>query len=499
VGVGLKRSIAAAIVVLVALGIGALTIVTRPDVSRGGRFVFADEGHNLRVTSVVSGGGRLYQDVFTPYGPAAAWAAISAARIGGNTPLTYDFLILFLNTTAIAFVFFTLSRLATPAWALALTLICAVPAMLAPGSMLGGLMVSPYVALERCVFAALMWMWQPSSQRSWKRSLAIGLVAGACQWIRFGTVILAAGGLVAADLVAERSRDDRRGLMRHLAIVASGVIAAEVLLVAWAFATLPGAVAADLVWPAYFVSSYDWVTAAERWPTLSVRSALAQYGAAIAGLALGPFVLWRSRRSVAAPLIAFLLCAYVLGIAGLFRHAHHFRQYAWWLTVAAALVASISTVRVRVAVLAASAVVFVTMIRGVMMPPAPGVWVETPSSGAVYLTASEAEDVAALNALAATVEGRGQSLIVGPLAAGWHVLFEHRSPIRHAWFLSTVVRPREAEAIGDAMSAAGAIVVCGQDKSLRALNLPAPVAAKVAGVFSRSRPISGRCDAHVRE
>ncbi len=471
----------------------------RPDQTQGARFLFSDEGHNLLVSSVVAAGGRIYSDVFTPYGPFTVWSALIAARIGGNTPVTYEVLNLLLNTLALAMVFALIRKYTSPLWAMLLTLIPAVPAMLAPGSLLGGGVESPYMALERVVFAALLLMWDAPDRRSWRRSLLIGVVAGSCQWIRFGNVILAVIGVFAADLLAYRKGGDRKMLIRKMAGVAVGVVAVEMALVAWAGITLPWPVARDLLWPSYSLPSYDWVTRDLRWPAASVSLLAAQYGGAVAGLVIGSVILWRSRRSPGAPLVAFLLCAYLAGAAGLFRHAWHFRQYGWWLAVAGSLAAASSTVRVRVGVLGMSAWVFVAMMRGLAEPPSPGAWVQTPASGAVYLSAEEAENVRALNALAATIEGRGQRIVVGPMASGWYALFSHQPPTRHTWFLSGLVRPWERQSVAHALTSSGAVVVCGDNRTLAALKLPREIELELAATLSQHRAISRGCEAYFRE
>ena len=398
-------------------------------------------------------------------------------------------------------VFAGLLRVMTPGWAWLFTLTGLVPAMLAPGSLLGGLGISPYVALDRLAIAIAVWLWRAPAERSTARSVAIGLAAGLCQWIRFGGALFIVAGVIAADGVAGWAAHDRRLIWRQVSAMALGAAAVQAALIAWAVTMLPWAMARDVLWPAYYVANYLWVTPGLRWPAWpSWHLVIAQYGPALAGAVCGAIAVWRARTSRAAPLVAFVLGAYLAGVLGLFRHVHHFRQYAWLLVTAGAYAAAVFPTRVRAALVVWAAPTLAVMLHALFAAPAPGVWRSTPAAGPLYLSESVSERVDALNTLADVAARHGRTLLAGPDASGWYGVFGRQTPSRHTWFLAGVVRPWEAERVSAELTAAYGVAICpARDESFGGLNLPADLTRALARTFPRIERVGPDCAVHLRD
>ena len=412
---GLSTASAVVLLLAVALAVGIYPLMARPDVVQGEAFLFSDEGMTLLLGSVLHAGGRLYLDIYTPYAPLSVWMWQAFASVAGNTPMAFGALQAGLNTAVLLLVFATLRRFMAPAWALAFTVICVLPAVMIRGQILGGYWAGTYIGVERLLLALLLFCWRPPLERTLTRSLALGVMLGAFQWVKFGSVVFFAGGFLAAEALAISGARDRRAAVRHTMIALAVVIAAEGAQVLWAVSTLPWAVARDVVWPSFGVRMYETIPTAVRFPPFASHVYLFRRDAAIvAGAGLGAMFVWKHRQSPAAPVVAFLLVSYLMGATLLFRHVYHFYQYAWIPAAAAGFAMAAASVRARMVVLLWCLPVLAISLKGMLAVPRPGEWVQTPAAGALYLSRAAAEDLRALNALEAEVASKG----------GWRARFQ---------------------------------------------------------------------------
>ena len=474
----MRRASAALFVALVILSAGTAAIVARPDRTQGDAFLFGDEGHSLWVTSSLASGKELYTGVYTPYGPAGVWLYYGAASLLENTAATYQALNVALSLVSLVLLQQTLARTGSLGWSVVWTLAAMVPSMLAPGSLLGGLTVSPYVGLERLVLCVVAWRWRPPTTRTAWQSVLLGCVAGGLVWVKFGTTALVVFGVVVADLVPRRD-------LRATALFVAGAGATAAVFVGCAFLIYPASVAADLVWPSFLLESYVWVTPETRWPSFLPLAVVAlQYAPPLAGLALCVAVVAVKGLSPSARLAVPLLAIFVAGSALTFQHAHHVRQYAWLLAAAGGLAAAGLDRRWRIAAVLAVLPACVVAARGVVPPTLPAVRVQTPALGALFLSPDVASRSAALAEYAEQAHARGERILVAPNAAGWHAA--HDVPIsgRHGWFLGGVMRPWEQDAAVSHFERLSAVIICaGADDRWEDLYLPPSVLARVRPLF----------------
>ena len=459
------------------VGVGAAALWLRPDLTQGAGFLFGDEGQNLWLAARLSEGAQVHTDAFTPYGPLTAWTYAAAAAAFGNSPLVFRALSLALSAASLAMLTATFARSLSSSWAALWGVFVMTPLMLGLGPLLGGLTVSTYTGLERVFMASAVLIWRPPSDRSDARSLLIGVLAGCCQWARFGSAAMIVAGVIVCDLAA-----DRKARATWLVIV--GALAVEASLAAWAFAALPVAVAVDVLWPSYLLEAYTWMKLPRTgfspgpWPVWLVR-----YGPALAGLLIVlPALALRGLRPPCNRAAVLLAVAYGAGAATLFWTDHHYRQYAWMAGAAGGL--ALASVRWpwRGAALALSLPACVVMARVILQEPSPTVSLATPGVGVVELTPAEARRVDALAALRASLPG---GLVVAPGGAGWHAAYGAASPTRQAWFVRGVVRPWEHESFLEAYRGVSAVAICpdaGGD--LAQLRLPDVIVPEFAAMFS---------------
>src|SRR2546422_10572665 len=79
---GLARWEAGLVLALVAVALGLAVAATLIRAS----FLFDDAGHNLLIAQTLLGGGTLYRDIFSQYGPIPAYVHAAVAALFGNTP-----------------------------------------------------------------------------------------------------------------------------------------------------------------------------------------------------------------------------------------------------------------------------------------------------------------------------------------------------------------------------------------------------------------------------
>jgi len=496
----LSTRTATIILAALAIIIGIYPLVARPDLVRAGVFLFLDEGHALLSATIINGGGHLYRDLYTPYGPLPAWMWAGIARVAGNTPTAFGVMHVFFNTATLLLVFGTLRRTLTPAWALAFAVVCVLPSVIIRGQIFGGMWVNTYVTVERAVIAGLLFAWRPPIERSFARSFVLGALLGTLQWIKFGTVAFIGAGFVAAEAWSLWSDGRTRAAWRQVGMALVAAAFVEGLMVAWAVASLPWPMARDVIWPSFGVRMYQTPTLAPRYPPLAPQVFFFRRDVGVTcGVVLGAILLWRERRARSAPMVVWLLAAYVAACIALFRHVYHYYGYAWLLTTLVGLTMAQRSSRFRVGTLLFCAPVVFFTLRSMLLSPAPGEWITTPQSGPLYVTSEAAEDVRAINALADTEATRGGQVLAGGAMSGWYAAYGHTPLYRQVWLLPGFVRPWEAADAERAWSRATVLAVCGRDDgSLGTLALDPDVEGFLAHTFPVAQPLTRRCTAYTR-
>jgi hypothetical protein len=509
-----------AIVALVTAGLAVAmaAIANRPGVILGPQFLFDDEGQNLLIVHTILSGGSLYRDVYSQYGPIPAYLHALVAWVFGNTPLVYLSFLAVVSSANVGLSYALVRRAANLRVAVFVTAIGVLPVILIPGALAGGYTSTAYMPLERMLLLIVALVWAAPTARSFRRSILIGCLLGAWQGLRFGAVAAAGASILVIDFLYLWSIGLTGAQLRAWAAtllpIAAAFVTIELLWAIHAFATLPTALALDILWPRYILDSYGvWSTTAGRWLwwggwRLMIGQYLLPLSAGVLGLSALRRWLAGSRRPemvgpgpsawAACGAVFIPLCFYIIGCCFLFRMVHHFRQFLWALVPAAAWELQRRGAAVRTAVACIWAPGFAVMIRASVMPAAalPLVGVNLPTGGTIYTSAPLAERIRFLERFTTTDAPGAPVLFVQRGfggGSGWHYAYSVPHATRHTWFFaSNVVRPYEEPAFIDALNRTVALIDCdesegGEPHADGALDLPF-VPAVAQAVRSRLTP-----------
>jgi hypothetical protein len=449
-------------VVNIALSVGAAlicmaAILRRPDINAASTFLFADPGVNLLIAEKLSHGGRLYRDVGYSYGPLAVYPYVWTSRAIGNTPQAFSGFLAFFSVLSVA-LSYLLMRRHVARWAAALmTVVALYPMLLIPGSLIFGIQASAYIVIERILLLAVLFSWRPPEVRERRHYLAIGLLLGMWQGVRFGTAIFVGAAVILIDVLAMVSVGANRAAalrwFRLSLTTLGGFLAVEVVWVIGAFALLPASDARDFLWPSFALEAFRVWPRDYRWPRyLDIRAFIGQQLLPLACLVAGMVVLaaaiarragtsrtgrrlarWRVAPGDYALLLPFVF--YVIGAAGLFRSVFHFHQYTWALAFVAALAIDRGGRRAAAvfSVVALPALLLMLRANLVTRPAADSVVIRPPLGGALLVTPAQKRMIDMLEAHATTPEPR--TLIIMHVGAGFHALFKLPDPGRQLFYI----------------------------------------------------------------
>ncbi|HEV3049873.1 MAG TPA: hypothetical protein VGX50_06180, partial [Longimicrobium sp.] len=401
-----------ALLALVAGGValGLAFLHNRPDLHHGAGFLFGDQGYSLHMTDALLDGRTLYADIASPYGPVAAHAYAAAAALYGNSAATYNAFFLAVSALNFGLVYVLLRRHVSRPAALLTAALGLVPSLLIPGALLGGFTSSPYVPLERTLLILLAIFWRPPDRRTRMDAYRLGLVLGIWPGIRFGAAFFAGAAMLVADALCVASATERMGLGRWARTLGGTLLVFVLCQVAWAahaFATLPRAVAVDVLWPYYISGSYaGWVTPDLRWPGwYGWGIFFGQYLTPAVGAVGAAWVVSRlwvrrgapqwERGSLALLIPAFF---FVLGALLFFRHVFHFHQFMWTLAVPVALLAQQAGGRARLALAALLVPCLALNLKATFLNPVDAALhrVRTPAGEVLWVSPAVATGLAAV-------------------------------------------------------------------------------------------------------
>ncbi len=462
--------------VLVALALGGATALRRPDRVFHGGFLYADHGTNLLVADRLNDGAILYRDVAYQYGPIPAYAYALVARVFGNTVWVNALWFLVLSAVCIALAYYWLLRHTSVVVAGIVAGAALIPMVLTPGGGIGTYADSAYIPVERLCFLCLLLAWIPPRDRTVRRAVALGLVLGAWQGIKFGGAVFGFAAILlvdALDLVVSSAPGRAwRGAIKSIAITGASAAAVECVYVVAALLFLPLPIARDTIWPAYVIEAYAFVTDAgfARVPSLVMGRAfvilqLAQVAcmlAAIVGLML---VVARSRSAgnlKAGVCGAFLgLTFFALAAPFYFGHQNLYYQWAW----AAALSSVVLLDRLPRYALAAFALMLLPamaqMVRADLYDAPPPVVrpVQVDANDTLYLSDPEIETTEAIRALHAELRPPRDAIVFMRVGAGAHTLLGIPIEMRGYYYLRGFVRPYDERELEARLDTIGAIVV----------------------------------------
>lgn len=470
---------------LEALLLGGAAILRRPDITANESFLFADQGLNLLVADRLLQGGRLYVDIFSPYGPIPAYMHAAFAGVFGNTISSYNLLLLLLTLGNVALAYALLRTRVSLGVAAMVVGVGLVPSFLIPGSMLGGFTVSPYIPLERALLLTTALAWTPPGERTLLRGSVIGAILGVWQWVKFGGTFFAGAAILLVDIFAIALSHRRRELLRpwicSLGCTLAVFVLAEVLRVAVAYAALPAEVAFDFVWPAYHLEAYRaWVTPDQRWLAWDGwKLFLGQYLTPLVGAVLTVVgVVWYARGSLRSPSgargamgdLRLLLPAvfFALGSVAYFQQAHLFRQFMWALVLPSAFFLARSRLALRLLVLVLWLPCLAVNARAMLLgrPDPHLVAMELPGNDRVWTRPEVMEQVRGVmrelgiprDDMGQAATARAGSVLFIPLGAGLHHFYDIPQPVRQPWISRGLVRPYDEAALVHSLDRLQAIV-----------------------------------------
>jgi len=265
------------------------------------------------------------------------------------------------------------------------------------------------------------------------------------------------------------SNDSFRRWARSLFVTGAAFLGVESLWIVHAFATQPGAIAHDMIWPYFMFHAYAVVGDDVRWLTwggwrLMVGRYLLPLTAAMLGIyGLGAWLrtLRQGREADASGSAFILLVFYGIASCGYFHHVFHFQQFFWALVPPAAFALERASTRARLAVAAAWAPCIWLVLHTALLThtPASMETVRLPTGGRVVVSAAIGERLSFLARIHAATGGA--PILYAPVGSGWHYAYGVPSASRHTFFFAPdVIRPYERDAFVRSIDRLGALVTC---------------------------------------
>jgi len=342
------------VVILSCVGLGVGTLCFRPDLTYNSSYVLHESGNQLYRAQQLAQGKLLYRDLGMQYGPLATYLYTGLTVFAGNTVATNWSWHLGLSIVPIVLEFVLLRRYMRRTVALFGVLCLAMPAMLAPGGVVGVYTNFEHLSFERVYILVLMLLWRPPSMRSLNRDLVLGGVLGLWQLTKFGGAFFAMAALISVDVVyscsckSAKAKPSTVRCIRSLANVLWGLALVEGLFAIWCFAFLPVNIAIDAIWPQYLVKDYKYLGLQQllSWNGLKPLPIHQIYVMGCFGLALYGLFRWvRMAKSFDEPKsdldqlnslgLWIGVFFYLWGSLAYFGHLFLFLQYACFLSPAA--------------------------------------------------------------------------------------------------------------------------------------------------------------------
>jgi hypothetical protein len=297
--------------------------------------------------------------------------------------------------------------------------------------------------------------------------VALGLVLGVWQGVKFGGAFYAGLALLLADVLslALARPPSLRPWLGWLLLTGLTFLGVEAAWSGLAFALLPWRVAVDALWPQYMLTQYaslgdSPLPAWAGWRYFTGQQLTPLVGISLGVAALAGCVIAAVRRrpsgegTAASDHVRLLipLLFFLLGFAGYFRHVHQPLQYLWAGCLAGALLVDrlprLSWLVLGLCWLPGLALVVKTDL---ISAPAAGIEaVEMPTGDSLYLTREEAAtldgtltQLARLRSDETPGGDTRRCVLIYPNGAGMHHFYAIPRAGRHAWYLAGFLRPFE--------------------------------------------------------
>ena len=437
-------------------------------------FLHEDESVGMLVTDVLLHGGTLYKDIAYPYGYIPAYLHVAAARAFGHTVATYLGVFLPISVAVLGMLYVLLRRVLRPWTAFLFTAGVMIPQTISPGAMNGDGISNLAYPLEKIPLVAVALLWREPRRQLWWRALLLGICLGGMQGIKFGTGIVLGMALALVELFSwYRSGADietGRIVLRNNLAVLGGFLLVQSVWVGLALASLPRAIAHDVLWPTYMYANYaafknqhypgwygrDFFVCVEMIPLLGIVGSLWWLGKRL------------SRRRTPVPPapgavelqngggILILLVFYVLASFILFKGNWHFFSFAWVPVLGGVylLLQPVRAVRRAVVVLWGAGLGRFLLIY--FLPATPLLFpVQLDDGERLWVSAASRHEIT--NVLAAARApmpagpgaGKMPPVVFYPLGAGYHVFFHVPRQGRNTWYAPGLVRPYDEARIAE--------------------------------------------------
>lgn len=360
--------------------------------------------------------------------------------------------------------------------------------------MAGGLLASVYVELERICLLAIAVAWKPPAGRTFRVALCLGLWLGTMQWIKFGGAFVAGASLIAVDLLVlgltRAPKQEWPRWVRMSLVTLGGFLAVEGILIALAFALLPGPLAGEVLWPSWMVENYrayhERTVSLLHWFNLNyfLGTQLPIVAACLANAWLAARIFlarkdvareqaWSLRLAGPALFLAIFFC---LALLIYLPHMWVASPYVWLILLPPLLFIREMNILMRVAFCAACFPAFLLAAKNVVYPPQVDSLQEVQlAADRLWLSRETADRIARLQSMLEILAredanlGPARAAILGyPIGSGLHHFLGFPAATRHAWFMPGFVRPREEAELIRSLDRTFAVVVFFTEPSLEA-------------------------------
>lgn len=312
-------------------------------------YLAADQGHYLFGADRILVGEIPYRDFFWHYGPLSLYSFTAVAAIAGVTPLAFEIHQAILDVISAAICLSVMRKWFGPGFGLAGFLLTSFGWLTSFGFM--------YAPLEKVALFTLVALWRDPAARTVRYSLAMGVLFGLMQGIKFGTAFAAGAAWLLVDALALKARASGRTEVRRWFV--------GVLQTGCGFALVQGAwIVLGLLLLGHAAGQFLWPTFHLEWYQSYVTSDTRSFKYVNLGYFLGvqlPFLTclavtcvmlakWIFRRDPARPAEAgasggsmpmlpalILPLVYAIGCFFLIKHVYNMIAYMWLLVPAVGL------------------------------------------------------------------------------------------------------------------------------------------------------------------
>jgi hypothetical protein len=499
IGCSSPRRLDFALVVLVSFSAIASNLWLRAPSVLSSDWLFREGAWVLNAATSVLNGHSLYYDIQWNYGPVPVYYYAGFAAAFGNSPTVFLFSNALIYALSLGFVYIATVKYLTRFQALMCIGLAGLPLVLAAS--IQGENTAPFEYLSISVIAAL---YETPRTRNWRLSFFLGAIAGASQWCKFGSGVVAAAAIVLLDLVAQWRKEDRTSqsaFFRNLTAGIVGFMSLEISREAFHFLTLPLPYALDATFPLYYKQWYaSYITPRIRFPEFATTTFFIGVQLPILiGVCCGigillPGLLRRNAGNSRFSHFPYAVCVapiyYCLGCVGYFRHVFHFLQYGFIVGIAAGYVLARSSGWVRVLLLASILPTSVNLIKGIIRDIHPGdrglAYVALPNGSHLFLNLNDRKFIVAVNGVlnGFGIEPRGKPVVCSPNGEGFEFFLGLSRVGRHSHIENVLVRPFErAEYFNDVMACAGILFIGNEPLPAYVRNDPKGSALAVLPTF----------------